>query len=120
MKSGLIKNFSCEFQCQSTNLFFSSANVENILQETLVEAKDRTGLTVIDETVAKTMEQVMEIREKLLLRIKDLRKGEIKTDPTQNIKQEEMLSEFRMEIMTILLKLVDKDAATIQKLKEIR
>jgi len=96
-----------------------SANVENILQETLVEAKDRTGLTVIDETVAKTMEQVMEIREKLLLRIKDLRKGEIKTDPTQNIKQEEMLSEFRMEIMTILLKLVDKDAATIQKLKEI-
>merc|ERR1719210_2276973 len=35
------------------------------------------------------------------------------------IKQEEMLSEFRMEIMTILLKLVDKDAATIQKLKEI-
>jgi len=96
-----------------------SVSVEEILQETLVEAKDRTGLSVLDETVQKTMEQVMEIREKLLMRIKDLRKGEIETDPTQNIKQEEMLSEFRMEIMTILLKLVDKDAATIQKLKEI-
>ena len=30
-----------------------------------------------------------------------------------------MLSELRMEIMTILLKLVDKDAASVDKLKEI-
>merc|ERR1719228_1378268 len=48
-----------------------------------------------------------------------LRKDEIKTDPNQNIKQEQMLSEFRMEIMSILLKLVDKDAASIDKLKSI-
>jgi len=63
--------------------------------------------------------QVMEIRESLLKRIKDIRKGEIELDPNQNIKQEEMLSEFRMEIMTILLKLVEKDAASVDKLKEI-
>jgi len=93
--------------------------VELILQETLYEAREKKGLTVLEETVSKTMEQVMEIRESLLVRIKALRKDEIETDPNQDIKQEQMLSEFRMEIMTILLKLVDKDAASIDKLKEI-
>ena len=76
-------------------------------------------MTVLDETVAQTMEQVMEVRENILKRIKDLRKGEIETDESQNVKQEEMLSEFRMEIMTILLKLVNKDAASVEKLKLI-
>merc|ERR1712142_1250064 len=93
--------------------------VELILQETLYEAREKKGLTVLEETVSKTMEQVMEIRESLLMRIKKLRKDEIETDPNQDIKQEQMLSEFRMEIMTILLKLVDKDAASIDRLKEI-
>merc|ERR1712128_70860 len=93
--------------------------VEDILQKTLYEAREKKGFTVLEETVSKTMEQVMEIRESLLKRIKDLRKEEIQIDPEQNIKQEQMLSEFRMEIMTILLKLVDKDAASIDKLKEI-
>ena len=65
------------------------------------------------------MEQVMKIRESLLKRIKDIRKFDIEIDPTQNIKKEQMLSVFRMEIMTILFKLGDKDAASIDKLKEI-
>lgn len=85
----------------------------------MYEAREKNSLTVLDETVAQTMEQVMEVRENLLKRIKDLRKGEIEIDESQNIKQEEMLSEFRMEIMTILLKLVDKDAASVEKLKLI-
>jgi len=93
--------------------------VESILQKTLYEAREKKGFTVLEETVSKTLEQVMEIRESLLKRIKDIRKGDIKTDPKQNIKQEEMLSEFRMEIMTILLKLVEKDAASIDNLKAI-
>jgi len=93
--------------------------VEVILQKTMYEAREKKGFTVLEETVSKTLEQVMEIRESLLKRIKDIRKGDIKIDPAQNIKQEQMLSEFRMEIMTILLKLVDKDAASIDKLKEI-
>merc|ERR1711970_1418328 len=93
--------------------------VEVILQKTLYEARDKKGLLGLEETVSKTMEQVMEIRESLLMRIKALRKDGIKTDPNQNIKQEQMLSEFRMEIMSILLKLVDKDAASIDKLKSI-
>ena len=73
----------------------------------------------LEETVSQTLKQVMEIRESLLNRIKDIRKEVIKTDETQNVKQEAMLSDLRMEIMTILLKLVDKDAANIDKLKEI-
>ena len=85
----------------------------------MYEAREKNSLTVLDETVAQTMEQVMEVRENLLKRIKDLRKGEIEIDESQNVKQEEMLSEFRMEIMTILLKLVDKDAASVEKLKLI-
>merc|ERR1712013_88115 len=51
--------------------------VELILQETLYEAREKKGLTVLEETVSKTMEQVMEIRESLLVRIKALRKDEI-------------------------------------------
>jgi len=102
---------------------FLKANVNEkidvILQETLYEARKRKGFTVLEETVRKTLEQVMEIRESILSRIKDIRKGEIKIDEEQNIKQEEMLSEFRMEIMTILLKLVDKDAESIDSLKLI-
>ena len=106
--------------CSSIILHFHfSEKVEDILQKTLYEARQRKGFTVLEETVSKTMEQVMEIRESLLKRIKDIRKGEIKIDQEQNIKQEKMLSEFRMEIMTILLKLIDKDSASIDKLKEI-
>merc|ERR1711872_504770 len=47
--------------------------VELILQETLYEAREKKGLTVLEETVSKTMEQVMEIRESLLMRIKKLK-----------------------------------------------
>eukprot|EP00092_Neocalanus_flemingeri_P032486 GFUD01035332.1.p1 GENE.GFUD01035332.1~~GFUD01035332.1.p1 ORF type:complete len:621 (-),score=246.52 GFUD01035332.1:464-2326(-) len=96
-----------------------SEKVEVILQKTLYEAREKKGFTVLEETVTKTLEQVMEIRESLLKRIKDIRKGDVQIDTEQNIKQEQMLSEFRMEIMTILLKLVDRDATSIDKLKEI-
>ena len=93
--------------------------MEEILQKTLVEAKDRPGFAVLDDTVAKTMTQVMEIRESLLDRIKMIRKEEIYVDPDQNIRQEEMLADFRMSVMEILLKLVDKNAAKTEHLKEI-
>ena len=69
-------------------------------------------------TVADTLEQVMGIRESLLTEIKRLRKSETKPS-NPRIQAEEMLSEFRMNIMTILLKLVDQDAATVEQLKEI-
>jgi len=64
------------------------------------------------------MDQVMEIREAILERIKKIRKNDgVTICPEQNVKQEEKLSEFRMEIMSVLLKLVDAGAA--DNLKEI-
>ena len=74
---------------------------------------------MLDDTISRSMEQVMEIRELLLTRIKDIRKGVIKTDQVQNIKQEKMLSEFRTEIMTILLRIIDGSDSSVEKLKEI-
>ena len=74
---------------------------------------------MLDDTISRAMEQVMEIREMLLTRIKDIRKDVIKTDPDQNIKQEKMLSEFRTEIMTILLRIIDGSESSVEKLKDI-
>ena len=67
------------------------------------------------------MTQVMEVRQKILDRIKCIRKEEegCPVDENSNVKQEQKLSELRMEIMGILLKLVDKDAASVEKLKAI-
>lgn len=67
------------------------------------------------------MTQVMEVRQKILDRIKCIRKEEegCAVDENSNVKQEQKLSELRMEIMGILLKLVDKDAASVEKLKAI-
>ena len=113
----MLSEFSLHYQ--DTFLFPLSEKIDVILQETLYEARKRKGFTVLEETVSKTLEQVMEIRESILTRIRDIRKGGIQIDEEQNIKQEQMLSEFRMEIMTILLKLVDKDAESIDNLKLI-
>merc|ERR1711892_1073396 len=96
-----------------------NGKVEEILQKTLFEAKDNRGEGLLDDTISRSMEQVMESREMLLTRIKDIRKGVIKTDQVQNIKQEKMLSEFRTEIMTLLLRIIDGSDSSVEKLKEI-
>jgi len=75
--------------------------------------------TDIDATISSTMQNVMQIRESILARIKDLRKGEKCINKGQNIKQADVLADLRMQIMTILLKLVDSDAASIDSLQEI-
>ena len=95
-------------------IFYISARVEKILSVTLVNANDEDGL---DKTVEDTLEDVMQIREDLLTKIRDLRKDGIAEDG--RIKAEEKLSEFRMDVMTILLSLVDEDAANAVNLKEI-
>merc|ERR1719342_2051849 len=67
------------------------------------------------------MKQVMEMRQSLLDRIKKIRKGdtEITICPGQDVRQEEKLSQFRMRVMSILLKLVDTEAANVNGLKDI-
>jgi hypothetical protein len=96
-----------------------SKKVEEILEKTLFEAKVRE--IDLDNTVAKALEQVMEMRQSLLDRIKQIRKGdpEITICPGQDVRQEEKLSQFRMKVMSILLKLVDTDAANVNGLTNI-
>ena len=52
-----------------------SEKITNILDVTLYEAREKSGLTVLDETVRQTMAQMMEVREAILQRIKCLRNG---------------------------------------------
>merc|ERR1711936_212809 len=94
-----------------------SHKVEEILEETLFEAKVRT--IDLDSTVAEAMKQVMEMRESLLERIKMIRKEEITICPGQDVRQEEKLSQLRMRVMSILLKLVDAEAVNVDGLKDI-
>jgi len=105
------------FECEEAWEYveFLKIEINEKVTETLQDFKTSQGA---DQTVSQTMEEVMEIREAILERIKGIRKGEgVTICPEQNIKQEEKLSEFRMEIMSILLKLVDASAA--DNLKEI-
>lgn len=85
----------------------------------MYNAKQRKSASVLDETLTDTMEGVMEVRESILSRIKLIRKGDVKICPEQNIRQEKVLSEFRKEIMNILLKLVGQDSSSIDILKAI-
>ena len=70
-------------------------------------------------TLISKLCQVMEVRESILARIKGIRKEEVEICVGHNVKQEEKLSEFRMGIMEILLKLVDTDASSIDSLREV-
>merc|ERR1712110_46099 len=72
-----------------------------------------------DKAVEETMTKVMDIREKILARIKDLRKGDTAVCFGHNVKQDEKLSDFRMNVMQILLELVKTDAASIESLRKI-
>ena len=83
------------------------------------DINDNAVLMVMIMMMMMMMMQVMEIRQSLLDRIKMIRKDEIYIDPDQRIKQEEKLTEFRMAIMDILIRLVDKNAASTDHLKAI-
>merc|ERR1712241_1071903 len=91
-----------------------SDKVERILSVTLVNANEYDGL---DQAVEDALGAVMEVREELLTKIRDLRKDGVAEDG--RIRAEEKLSEFRMDVMTILLSLVDEEAANAANLKEI-
>jgi len=90
--------------------------IEEILQETMFQPQ-----ALLEATVADTMSKVLVIRDAVLDRTKAIRTGseEIKICPEQGIKQEEFLATLRMDIMTVLLRLIETDAATPQALQEI-
>lgn len=74
---------------------FARDKVEEILQDTLFQPRP-----LLEETVTKTMEKVLEIRDDILARTKAIRtgEGEITICPEQNIKQEEFLTQIRMSV----------------------
>ena len=76
---------------------------------------------LLETTVADTMAKVLEIRDDILDRTKAIRTedGEITICPEQGIKQEEFLTNLRMDVMAVLLRLIEPDAATTDSLKEV-
>ena len=90
--------------------------VEQILQETLFEPRN-----LLEQTVAEAMSQTLEVRDAILQRTKDIRTGEgdITICPDQGVNQEQFLSMIRMDVMTVLLSLIESDAATPDNLKVI-
>merc|ERR1712088_736936 len=108
----------CNKDCEESWKYveFLKENINGNITEILTNFKTTQDG---DKAVTKTMEKVMEVRESILARIKGIRKEEVEICVGHNVKQEEMLSKFRMDIMTILLKLVDTDASSIDSLREV-
>ena len=69
------------------------------MQETLFNPSQ-----LLDKTVADTMAEVLVIRDSVLDRAKMIRTGDITICRNQNVKQEEFLSELRLDVMTVLLR----------------
>ena len=67
--------------------------IETILQDTLFQPRP-----LLEDTVQKTLADVLVIREDILTRTKSIRSedGEVTICPEQGIKQEEKLTEIRM------------------------
>jgi len=90
--------------------------IEVILQDTLFEPRN-----LLEETVTEAMGQTLEVRDAILDRTKKIRTGDesITICPGQGVNQEQFLTMVRMDVMTVLLSLIEQDAATPEKLKEI-
>ena len=94
----------------------SRNEIEEMIHRSSTGERKKTNLVVLIE---KRLEQVMKIREQILKRIKSIRKKKVIICPEQSINQEEMLSQLRVSVMSILLKLVAKNAPTLEHIKEI-
>jgi len=88
--------------------------IETVMQETLFNPSQ-----LLDKTVADTMAEVLVIRDSVLDRVKMIRTGDITICRNQNVKQEEFLSELRLDVMTVLLRLIESDAASEEALQEV-
>ena len=88
--------------------------IEVILQETLFEPS-----TLLETTVAEAMTKVLEIRDSILERTKKIRQKDdsITICEGQGVNQNQFLTTARMEVMTVLLSLIEQEAATPEKLQ---
>ena len=78
-----------------SSTFPLSEKITNILDVTLYEAREKSGLTVLDETVRQTMAQMMEVREAILQRIKCLRIG-ASNDSLRRLQRKPLLLALRI------------------------
>jgi len=90
--------------------------IEDVMQQTLFQPKP-----LLEQTVADAMSEVLVIRDSVLDRVKKIRTGDesITICEAQGIKQEEFLSTLRLEVMGVLLRLIESDAATEGALQEV-
>lgn len=90
--------------------------IEAILQETLFKPS-----TLLETTVGESMAKVLEIRDSILGRTKKIRQNDesITICLDQDVNQDQFLTTARMEVMTVLLSLIEQEAATPEKLQEI-
>ena len=86
----------------NTTIF--SEPLENILQEKLFKA----NTIVLEVTVSNVLESTLEIRDKILDRLKNIREGKQEICKDQNVGQEDFLSMVRMEMMRVILKIIEK------------
>ncbi len=102
--------------CNMDLVYLFRDKIEAILQDTLFQPRP-----LLEETVTQTMEKVLEIRDEILARTKAIRTGDgdVTICPDQNIKQEEFLTQIRMQVMSVLLSLIEKDAASPDKLQDV-
>jgi len=108
----------CDKQCEESWEYVEFLKEEISTPVTDILTNFKTTLDG-EKAVESTMQGVMDVRETILKRIKDLRKGEVPICFGHNVKQEEKLSDFRMDVMEILLKLVDADASSIESLRDV-
>jgi len=90
--------------------------IEDVMQQTLFQPAQ-----LLEKTVADTMSEVLGIRDTVLDRVKKIRTGDdsITICKEQGIKQEEFLSDLRLDVMTVLLRLIESDAATEKALQDV-
>ena len=88
--------------------------IEAILQETLFKPS-----TLLETTVGESMAKVLEIRDSILERTKKIRQNDesITICLDQDVNQDQFLTTARMEVMTVLLSLIEQEAATPEKLQ---
>ena len=95
----------------NTTIF--SEPLENILQEKLFKA----NTIVLEVTVSNVLESTLEIRDKILDRLKNIREGKQEICKDQNVGQEDFLSMVRMEMMRVILKIIEEGEATTDRLQ---
>merc|ERR1712109_451367 len=84
----------CDKQCEESWEYVEFLKEEISTPVTDILTNFKTTLDG-EKAVESTMQGVMDVRETILKRIKDLRKGEVPICFGHNVKQEEKLSDFR-------------------------